>query len=286
MKIKVLKYFLRDVLGIELEMIYSIRFRDPFMKRRRRLQKLGILDIVLELNDDTKVDIELQVRYVTNWDKRQLFYLSRLYSEDLRKGQDYSCLKRCIGISILDFNRDDSPEYHRVYRLRDGKGSEYSDLLELHVLELNKVLTGQGDIDDWIRFFNAETEEDLDMIKAKTENPGILEAIEELRRMSMSNPIRLLYEDHLKRVRDQRARDDYMLQKGHEEGGNYKLVALVCKKLRKGKSPEVIAEDLEEELTTIQLICEQAAGFAPNYDTDAVFKAVLKDGGVSVKKLK
>lgn len=31
-------------------------------------------------------------------------------------------------------------------------------------------------MDEWIRLFNAETTEDLDMIKAHTKNTGILEA--------------------------------------------------------------------------------------------------------------
>ena len=209
--------------------------------------------------------------------KRQLFYLSKLYAEDLRRGEDYSRLKKCVGISILDFNRDDSPEYHRVYRLKDKNGKEYSDILELHVLELNKRLTGQGEVEDWIRFFNAESEEDLDMIRTK--NPGIQEAIEELRRLSMDNPIRALYEAHQKKVRDQKARDEYVWdlgreeghreghkeghRQGYEEGESYKLVEMVCKKLRKGKTAEEIAEELEEELAEIQAICVKAAAFVP-----------------------
>ena len=40
----------------------------------------------------------------------------------------------------------------------------------------------------------------------RTENPGILEAIGALKRMSMSNPVRLRYENYLKRVRDEKAR--------------------------------------------------------------------------------
>lgn len=34
------------------------------------------------------------------------------------------------------------------------------DILELHVIELNKELIKQGEVEDWIRFFNARTEED------------------------------------------------------------------------------------------------------------------------------
>lgn len=50
----------------------------------------------------------------------------------------------------------------------------------------------KGEIDDWIRFFNVKTEEDLEMIRTK--NLGILEAMRILRRMSMSNPLRLYRE--------------------------------------------------------------------------------------------
>lgn len=88
--------------------------------------------------------------------------------------------------------------------------------MEIHVIELQKELTGQGEVDDWIRFFNVETEEDIKMIRTK--NPGIQEAVRELRRMSMNNPVRLLYEAHLKKVRDERARELYVRNRGKEEG--------------------------------------------------------------------
>ena len=39
-------------------------------------------------------------------------------------------------------------------------------------------------MEEWIRFFRADSEEDLDMIG--TENPGILEAIREVKAMSLS----------------------------------------------------------------------------------------------------
>lgn len=52
----------------------------------------------------------------------------------------------------------------------------------------------------------------------KTKNPGIVEAIGELKRMSMSNPLRLMYEAYLKRVRDEKAREDYVWDQGVAEG--------------------------------------------------------------------
>ena len=52
----------------------------------------------------------------------------------------------------------------------------------------------------------------------RTRNPGILEAIRELKRMSMSNPVRLWNEAHLKEVRDRRAREAYVRDEGKAEG--------------------------------------------------------------------
>ncbi len=212
----ILRYFISDVLGIRQESIRSLRLRNTFLWKRHKKQKLGILDVVVELNDDTKIDIELQAKVCDSWDKRQLFYLSKLYTEDLQSGQDYSHLRKCVGISILDFNLSNRKKYHTVYYLMDEEGNKLSDMLEVHVLELNKKLTGQGEVDDWIRFFNIRTEEDLKMIKTK--NLGILKAIGELERLSMSNPLRLRYEAYLKRVRDDRAWRIYVWKEARAEG--------------------------------------------------------------------
>ena len=86
---------------------------------------MGIVDVLAELNDDTKINIELQIKVIHNWDKRQLYYLCRVYVEELGRGEDYGRLKKCMGISILDFNLSDRKEYYegiafieRVRRLR------------------------------------------------------------------------------------------------------------------------------------------------------------------------
>ncbi len=52
----------------------------------------------------------------------------------------------------------------------------------------------------------------------KTENIGIQEAIRELRRMSLSNPIRVLYEGYQKKRRDEIARENYVREEGIAKG--------------------------------------------------------------------
>ena len=271
----VLRYFLSDILRVCPDRIWNLRLKTPFLRKRGRKEKQGILDVVAEFGDDTKVNVELQVRIVRNWDKRQLFYLAKMYTEELIKGEDYSRLKRCVGISLLDFNLSDRPKYHTVYRLRDEEGNEFTDALEIHVLELSKPLTGKEKADEWIQFFKVKTEEDLKMIKAKTKNPGILEAIGELRRLSLDSPIKWRYDAYLKRKRDEKAREAYVWEEGEARGENYKLVSMVCRKLRKGKEPERIAEELEEEVELIQRICQAAKEFGPEYEEEKVFNAYM-----------
>ena len=212
------RYFISDALGIPLEGIRSVRLSNPYLWKRFRRQKQGILDVIIELNENRKVNVEMQVRMLSHWDKRSLFYLSKMYTEDLLVGQKYYKLKKCICIHILGFSLDDRPEYHKVYRLRDETGHEYSDLLEIRVIELNKPLSGTDPMDDWIRLFNAKTKEELDMLQANTKNPGVLEAIKEVRIMNLGKTMRTLYEGHMKQIRDQYARDEYVRAEGMEQG--------------------------------------------------------------------
>ena len=57
--------------------------KNTFLSRRFLWQKQGILDILAVMNDNTKINIELQVKTVPDWDKRQIFYLAKLYVSDL-----------------------------------------------------------------------------------------------------------------------------------------------------------------------------------------------------------
>ena len=51
-------------------------------------------------------------------------------------------------------------------------------------------------------------------------------------------------------------------EEGRKEGADFKLLDLVIKKLHKNKSPEVIADELEENEDTIRHLWS----FAPDYN--------------------
>ena len=83
------KQFISDVVGIPMEQIKAVKVVSPFLRKRSKEQKLGIMDLSLTLNDDTKIDIELQLRSQKFWVKRNLFYLAHLYVDELWVGENY-----------------------------------------------------------------------------------------------------------------------------------------------------------------------------------------------------
>lgn len=100
-------------------------------------EKLGILDVFVKMMDGTQINLEMQVQFFAFWDSRILFYLSKMFSGQLHRGESYDRLRKCIHVSILDFNRFDDSECYHIVRFYDGKTKElYSDLLELQFLEL------------------------------------------------------------------------------------------------------------------------------------------------------
>ena len=86
----------------------------------------------------------------------------------------------------------------------------------MHVIELGKKLKGTEPVDEWIRLMNVRTEEELEMISAK--NPGLLEAVKEVKVMSLRKGLRALYEAHLREIRDRNARDAFVREEGKAEG--------------------------------------------------------------------
>lgn len=61
-------------------------------------------------------------------------------------------------------------------------------------------------------------------------------------------------------------------EEGRLEGGDLKLITLICRKLQKGKAPAQIAEDLEEDFTLIESICSVAIQFSPDYNYDKIYQ--------------
>ena len=61
-------------------------------------------------------------------------------------------------------------------------------------------------------------------------------------------------------------------QDGEKDGQLQNMISLTVRKLRKGKSVEQIADELEADMATIAPICQAAEEFAPEYDEEKIFE--------------
>lgn len=89
----------------------------PIRERGESQQKM---DIACQDNRGVRYNIEMQRARQSYWDARALYYMTSLYETQISTA-DYGSLKPVVGISILEFNREDFSTYKRHYKLADTK---------------------------------------------------------------------------------------------------------------------------------------------------------------------
>lgn len=197
--------FLAAILGVNPETITETELLPTHLRKEHKEDKLGILDVRVVLKDETQIDVEMQVTAFAMWPERSLFYLAKLYVEQLQEGEDYDKLKKCIHIGILNFELfpEEKDYYSRFHILEDNRKEKYTDKLEIHIFELPKLEKHQypeTELLNWMRFMNAEKKEEFMMLAEKDEY--IEKAYERLTKISADQQKRLEYEAREKAVRD------------------------------------------------------------------------------------
>lgn len=183
-------------------------------------EKLGILDVFVKMMDGTQMNLEMQVHFFAFWDSRILFYLSKMFAGQLHRGESYDRLRKCIHVSILDFNRFDDGECYHIVRFYDRKTKElYSDLLELQFLELKKLpeeAQSEKGIIRWMRFLHGKTRKEFEKMAGTDEY--MEEAYQTLIHLSADEKKRLEYEVREKALRDYNSQMKSAKQEGRAEG--------------------------------------------------------------------
>ncbi len=183
--------------------------------------KLGILDVLICLKDGTQIDLEMQVVYFGSWPERTLFYLGKMLTKQLQKGDPYSQIKKCIHVGILDFTLfpDEKKYYSQFHIWEDNHHMKYSDKLELHVLELPKLKQYSSPGDEllrWARFFAAESKEEFKM--AAKGDEYLEAAYDELIKLSADERKYLEYETRMKAIRDHNTLMEFGKSEGLRQG--------------------------------------------------------------------
>jgi predicted transposase/invertase (TIGR01784 family) len=218
---KVRRGFIAALLKMDPESIQDTMLLPNELGNHHEDDKLGVLDVRVQLFDGTQLDLEMQVRFFEYWNERALFYNSSMFVSQIKKGDSYSILKKCIHIGILDFvHYPEDEECYRTFHFRDDKtGALFSDKMELQILELKKLpkkMQTEEDIMVWMKFFSGKSKEDFE-IMAKT-NEYLDEAYHELVEISADDRKRLQYEAREKALKDYNTQMYSAEKKGRLEG--------------------------------------------------------------------
>ena len=175
-----LKGLIASLLHLEPSDIKKTKVLNPILPGDPPDAKLCILDIYVLFNDDSYINLEMQVEDQKNWVPRSLTYLSREFDQ-LKHGDDYTLVKPVYHVGFLNFTLfEDHPEFHATYRLQNIRdGYTYTDKFSLHVLELNHINLATDEdryykTDKWAALFKATTWEEIKMLAQ--ENDYIMSA--------------------------------------------------------------------------------------------------------------
>ena len=97
--------FIAELLELSPEQIGNTIILENELPKRSEEEKKGVLDVHVLLENGTQLDIEMQVVYMEYWDDRSLFYLCKMFSSQLCKGEEYDRLQKCVHVSVLTIRR-------------------------------------------------------------------------------------------------------------------------------------------------------------------------------------
>lgn len=172
---KVLTGLICSLLNLKPEQIKSIEITNPINLSGDISGKEFIMDINIMMNDNTLINLEMQVADENNWPERSLMYLCRAFDQ-LYRGQKYETALPVYHIGFLDFTLfPEYPEFYATYQLLNIKNHHtYSGKFTLSVVDLTQTELATKDdrdnkIDYWARIFKAQTWEELKMLAQNNE---------------------------------------------------------------------------------------------------------------------
>ena len=211
-----LENFVACALDVNPEEITEFQITNPELPPESAEGKFSRLDISLVVNGRL-VNIEIQVRKYPDYKDRSLFYWAKLFTSELKSGEEYGELKQTITINILDFNlfEERKQYYTEVLPLIKDSGELFSDKMSLRFYELKKVdkENNEGELELWLKFFNAASEEDFEMLQ-NTVTPAVKKAVNVIYNMSADDRIR-----EQARLREKALHDEASALKGARNEG-------------------------------------------------------------------
>ena len=147
------------------------------------------LDLLVEFDDQTTVDLEMQLRQTKdNLPIRFSYYLARLHGSQELEGKYYGELKETIVLVFFNVNLIDNNRMCNTFTLRNEDGlsfvEESQDRMKLRTVEMakldvNKPLKDMNEQEKMIYYFlNCHKGMDDSKIKVMIESDGVIQMLE------------------------------------------------------------------------------------------------------------
>ncbi len=205
--------------------VKDITLINPYNDPQYKGDKLSILDIKAIDETGRHYNIEMQMVDEVSYDQRALYYWSKVYTNQLKKGCHFDTLRKTIGIHILNFNYfNEEKDYHSIFKILNARTYQAGfDDFELHFIELEKFdkeLTAlKTTLDRWANFLKkAELYSSDKMPVELTKEPAIKKAIEVLDTLYLTEAEQQIYEGQLKWLRDEATAVRNAERRGKQEG--------------------------------------------------------------------
>ena len=197
------KNIIAALLNLPSSEVENTELMPTILRKESKDDKYGILDVRVRLKDGEQIDFEMQVEAFDCWANRSVYYLSKMYAGEIKEGEGYDC--KCIHVSILAYDhfRDDKECYRRIAFCDTKTGKLYTDLMEMHILELSKLPLeekNETSLLQWMRFLGGKTRKDFEEMAKK--NSELEEAYDVLDKLSADEKKRLEYETRQRAIRD------------------------------------------------------------------------------------
>ena len=258
-KPQICQLFLEELLGWSIEKIEYVDrekdITDSYFSRGVRL------DIYIR-NSNVVYNVEMQSDKDDALERRIRYYQSGIDREELKHGVPHKFLPETFIIFICNYDPlgHGYAVYHRQM-LWDETQNSYSD--GTHAIVLNSHYTKGNaspailEVLDYIRTNDDGKEYSTDLARRTKEQVHQVRLDKELGGKYM-----LL---------------ELMMQEKRENGRMEMLVELICKKLKKGKTPEVIADEVEGDPEFILFVCKALEPYAPNYDMEQIYETLIEN---------
>ena len=147
------------------------------------------LDLLVEFDDQTTVDLEMQLRQTKdNLPIRFSYYLARLHGSQELEGKYYGELKETIVLVFFNVNLIDNNRMCNTFTLRNEEGLSFVEesqdrmklrTVEMAKLDINKPLENMNEQEKMIYYFlNCHKGMEDSKIKVMIESDGVIQMLE------------------------------------------------------------------------------------------------------------